>query len=92
MEINSGNVIESNKINYFLNLGWMDGARSGRLEPIPGSVTDNIPWMAGCAFAPRCPRSGEDCVSSPSALEPDPLAPASSEHLLRCYHPVEEAR
>lgn len=70
----------------------MDGVRSGRLEPIPGSVTDNIPWTAGCAFAPRCPHSAEDCLTRPPSLEPDPLAPEGSAHLLRCYHPVEVAR
>ena len=25
------------------------------IEPVPGSVADNLPWDHACAFAPRCP-------------------------------------
>ena len=28
--------------------------RGEKLNPIPGSVADNLPWTSACAFAPRC--------------------------------------
>ena len=30
----------------------LDGERGGRLNPVPGSVSDNLPWTSACAFAP----------------------------------------
>ncbi|WP_354530570.1 ABC transporter ATP-binding protein [Nakamurella sp. UYEF19] len=54
----------------------------GRLIPIPGSVSDNIPWTDGCAFAPRCSQPVDACRQvSPDLVGPD-------HHLLRCHHPV----
>ena len=54
------------------------------LTPIQGSPRDTIPWVTGCAFAPRCPRRVDACVGAPPALEAD----GSAAHLLRCVNPV----
>jgi peptide/nickel transport system ATP-binding protein len=64
----------------------LDDTRGRRLEPIPGSVADNIPWTQGCAFAPRCGRATEVCTTHPPDLEPDP--DAGPGRLLRCHHPL----
>ncbi|WP_151526106.1 ABC transporter ATP-binding protein [Serinicoccus kebangsaanensis] len=63
--------------------------RGRRLNPVPGSVADNIPWEGGCAFAPRCASEVEACRSTTPELEPDRdgLGP---DRLLRCHHPLEE--
>ncbi len=66
--------------------------RGGRLNPIPGSVADNIPWAGGCAFAPRCSSAQEDCRQVTPELVPDAAAPAGPDagvRLLRCHHPLE---
>lgn len=72
----------------------LDADRRRRLTPIPGSVADNIPWSVGCAFAPRCGRTVEDCLAASPSLEQDPGVPAdvAEPHLLRCYNPVEVAK
>ena len=60
----------------------LDAPRGERLNPIRGSVSDNIPWPTGCAFAPRCPRKIDPCVG---------VTPELGEHegrLLRCHNPV----
>jgi peptide/nickel transport system ATP-binding protein len=61
----------------------LDAPRSERLIPIRGSVSDNIPWSQGCAFAPRCPRRVDVCTRVTPALEPD-----IGGRLLRCHNPV----
>jgi peptide/nickel transport system ATP-binding protein len=48
----------------------LDGDRGGRLHQIRGSVSDNIPWSEGCAFAPRCDRVIDDCIGGTVPLEP----------------------
>ncbi|WP_353651373.1 ABC transporter ATP-binding protein [Nakamurella sp. A5-74] len=63
----------------------LDGDVGERLNPVRGSVSDNIPWSTGCAFAPRCDNAVEACRVSSPALEP---APVGLEHQLRCYNPV----
>ena len=60
----------------------LDAPRGERLEPIRGSINDNIPWPTGCAFAPRCPRQIEPCVEVTPALEDN------EGRLLRCHNPV----
>ena len=57
--------------------------RGERLEPIPGSPRDVIPWTRGCAFAPRC-RSRRRRVHRrrPSSTE-------TSAHRVRCVNPVD---
>ncbi|WP_435871802.1 ABC transporter ATP-binding protein [Micromonospora echinofusca] len=46
----------------------LDAGRGERLNPIPGSVRDLLPWPDGCAFAPRCTRRVDECVGEPPAL------------------------
>ncbi|HEY0637809.1 MAG TPA: ABC transporter ATP-binding protein [Pseudonocardiaceae bacterium] len=61
----------------------LDAPRGERLNPIRGSVSDNIPWTTGCAFAPRCPRAIDPCTAVTPALEAD-----LNGRLLRCHNPV----
>ncbi len=64
----------------------LDGARGERLTPIPGSVSDNLPWDTACAFAPRCSQPIEVCVQrTPELVEEGSRA-------LRCHNPVEVTR
>ena len=63
----------------------LESPNGQRLQPIKGSVADNIPWDAGCAVAPRCPNATEVCQQQ--APEPDDGAGA---RLLRCHNPVRE--
>jgi peptide/nickel transport system ATP-binding protein len=63
----------------------LDAPPGERLTPIHGSVSDNIPWTNGCAFAPRCSREIDACREVSPVLEP--LA-AERDHLLRCHNPV----
>ncbi len=58
----------------------LDSVRGDRLNPIPGSVRDLLPWLEGCAFAPRCDRVLDDCVEGPPAL-------AGGAHAYRCVNP-----
>jgi peptide/nickel transport system ATP-binding protein len=60
----------------------MDSPQGEELPAIRGSVVDNVPWDHACAFAPRCPRSLEQCV------EVTPLGETSGGRLLRCHNPV----
>ncbi|MFN3937662.1 MAG: ABC transporter ATP-binding protein [Gemmobacter sp.] len=41
--------------------------RTRRLVEIPGSVPAPAEMPQGCAFAPRCPHSGPDCLPAPPA-------------------------
>jgi peptide/nickel transport system ATP-binding protein len=64
----------------------LDGSRGERLTPIPGSVSDNLPWANACAFAPRCSQPIDICVErTPELVEDGPRA-------LRCHNPVEVTR
>jgi peptide/nickel transport system ATP-binding protein len=60
----------------------LDLPRGEPLTPIRGSVTDNIPWSEGCAFAPRCDRVVDACLEGTPPLEPDGFRE------LRCNNPV----
>ena len=60
----------------------LDSDRGEPLRAIRGSVNDNIPWQAGCAFAPRCDNAINHCVEETPELENDGL------RLLRCFNPV----
>jgi len=64
----------------------LDGARGERLTPIPGSVSDNLPWTSACAFAPRCPNAIDVCVQRTPELEEE------GSRALRCFNPVEVTR
>ena len=61
----------------------LDADRGGRLHQIRGSVSDNIPWSEGCAFAPRCDRVIDACIGDTVPLEPTYRGGA-----LRCKNPV----
>ncbi len=64
----------------------LDGARGEPLTPIPGSVSDNLPWEGACAFAPRCSQPVDVCRSAtPAFVEEGASA-------LRCHNPVEVSR
>ncbi len=56
-----------------------------KLNPIPGSPNDTLPWPRGCAFAPRCGNRIDVCTQETPDLEPDGL-----DHLLRCFNPLEQ--
>jgi peptide/nickel transport system ATP-binding protein len=60
----------------------LDAARGERLRPVRGSVNDNIPWLNGCAFAPRCPNALDVC------RQVTPEVVADGPGLLRCHNPV----
>lgn len=65
----------------------LDAPRGERLTPIPGSVSDNLPWDHACAFAPRCPNALEVCREvRPELLDDD------GDRALRCHNPVEVTR
>ncbi len=64
----------------------LDQPRGTPLLPIPGSPSDTRPWLAGCAFGPRCSRHDEACDGGPPTL-----AEHAPGHLARCIHPVVEA-
>jgi peptide/nickel transport system ATP-binding protein len=63
----------------------LDAGRGEKLVPIRGSVSDNIPWDHGCAFAPRCPNALPVCREVQPQLAPDRAG------LLRCHNPVRPA-
>jgi peptide/nickel transport system ATP-binding protein len=63
----------------------LDAGRGEKLIPIRGSVSDNIPWDHGCAFAPRCPNALPVCREVQPQLAPDRGG------LLRCHNPVRPA-
>ena len=63
----------------------LDQARGTPLLPIPGSPSDTLPWVRGCAFAPRCSRQVPDCLDGPPALL---ATPDLASHLVRCVNPV----
>ncbi|VVJ22975.1 Oligopeptide transport ATP-binding protein OppD (TC 3.A.1.5.1) [Amycolatopsis camponoti] len=63
----------------------LDAGRGEKLIPIRGSVSDNIPWDGGCAFAPRCPNALPVCREVSPRLVPDQGG------LLRCHNPVRPA-
>ena len=56
----------------------LDAPRGERLTPIPGSVSDNLPWTHACAFAPRCPNAarGLRASTTPAARGDPPPGPA----------------
>ncbi|MFG2163356.1 ABC transporter ATP-binding protein [Micromonospora chersina] len=63
----------------------LDSPRGERLHAIRGSVADNIPWVEGCAFAPRCDNVVDACLEGTP-----PLAPTATGGDLRCNNPVSE--
>ena len=66
----------------------LDQERGQPLQPIPGSPSDTLPWVQGCAFAPRCSRRVPECTDGPPALALDEQT--VGRHLVRCVNPVPE--
>jgi peptide/nickel transport system ATP-binding protein len=62
--------------------GRQTGDAPERLTEIPGLVPVLRAPLAACAFAPRCPRSAEDCWQSAP-----PLEECESDHGVACFHP-----
>jgi peptide/nickel transport system ATP-binding protein len=62
----------------------LDAPRGERLNPIQGSVADNIPWDHACAFAPRCPNALDVCREVTPVQED-----IGGGRLLRCHNPVQ---
>ena len=62
----------------------LDAPRGERLNPIQGSVADNIPWDHACAFAPRCPNALDICRERTPVQED-----LGGGRLLRCHNPVQ---
>ena len=56
-----------------------EGARGGRLTPIPGQPLDPRQRPAGCRFAPRC-----DSVEAPRCTEREPELEADGDRMVRC--------
>src|SRR5690606_29070427 len=55
-----------------------------RLNPIPGSVADTLPWTSACAFAPRCANALPRCLEESPVLE---IASSDPPHSFRCWNP-----
>ncbi|MBC9956014.1 ABC transporter ATP-binding protein [Yimella sp. cx-51] len=66
----------------------LDDNRGGRLNPVPGSVADNLPWTSACAFAPRCSQPVNQCTAQSPELVKDRAGP-DGERFLRCFNPME---
>ncbi|MEV5408619.1 dipeptide/oligopeptide/nickel ABC transporter permease/ATP-binding protein [Thermopolyspora sp. NPDC052614] len=62
----------------------LDADRAAPLPVIPGSLPAAGSAGPGCAFAPRCPRATDRCLS-----ERPPLADLSPGHRAACWHPLE---
>ena len=61
----------------------LEGDRGGRLNPVPGSVSDNLPWASACAFAPRCANAEDRCREATPGL-----AVGAGHRALRCFNPL----
>ena len=64
----------------------LDAPRGERLTPIPGSVSDNLPWTHACAFQPRCSQPVAACTEVTPELE------VTGSRALRCHNPMEVSR
>ena len=62
----------------------LDALRGERLNPIPGSVSDNLPWDSACAFAPRCSHVVDTCTQTTPRWQVE-----HGGRGLRCHNPVE---
>ncbi len=67
----------------------LDAPRGQRLTPVPGSVSDNLPWTSACAFAPRCSQPIDECVRLTPELISERPEPAPC-RALRCHNPMDE--
>ena len=62
----------------------LDSPRGEKLNPITGSVSDNLPWTSACAFAPRCSHVLDVCRVQTPQWEWE-----SDGRGLRCHNPVD---
>jgi peptide/nickel transport system ATP-binding protein len=62
----------------------LDVPRGAKLSPVPGSVSDNLPWTSACAFAPRCSHVIDVCREKTPEWEIE-----HGGRGLRCHNPVE---
>ena len=60
----------------------LDAPRGEKLNPVPGSVADNLPWDSACAFAPRCANRIDVCTQETPQWEGDQVVG------FRCFNPV----
>lgn len=63
------------------SLPRLDGDRDDRLQPITGSPPSLLNVPRGCAFAPRCPHTTQECNEQPAKLEP-----VMPDHESRCHN------
>ncbi len=59
------------------------GTHGSRLRQIPGMTPSLLQLPRGCAFRPRCPRAGGDC------LQPPPVVQRGPGRTLRCFYPLD---
>jgi peptide/nickel transport system ATP-binding protein len=59
----------------------LDAPRGEKLNPVPGSVADNLPWDSACAFAPRCANRIDVCTQETPQWEGDQVVG------FRCFNP-----
>jgi peptide/nickel transport system ATP-binding protein len=64
----------------------LDAPRGEALNPIPGSVADNLPWESACAFAPRCSNRLDVCTQKTPEWDGDDVVG------LRCFNPMGVSR
>ena len=60
----------------------LDAPRGEKLNPVPGSVADNLPWDSACAFAPRCANRIDVCTQETPQWEGDQVVG------FRCFNPA----
>jgi peptide/nickel transport system ATP-binding protein len=60
----------------------LDAPRGEKLNPVPGSVADNLPWDSACAFAPRCSHRVDVCTRETPRWDGDDVVG------FRCFNPV----
>ena len=91
----AGRIVEHGKVDDVLDrpqhpytVGLIDSLpsnnlRGQRLRQIPGMTPSLLQLPRGCAFRPRCPRAGGDC------LQPPPVAHRGPGRTLRCFYPLD---
>jgi len=63
----------------------VDPRQRDRLAPISGEIPSVLVRPAGCPFAPRCARAGQQCRAAMPALERDTGATR-----VACFHPLRQ--
>ena len=90
----SGRIVEQGKVSDVLDrplhpytqglIGSLPGnnRRGERLRQIPGLTPNLLHLPPTCAFAARCERVSEQCLTRPEITEP------LKAHFVRCFHPA----